>query len=326
MKFREFGKTGFKTSEIGLGCWQLGSDWGEVSERTAESILDSALANGINFFDTADVYGAGRSESLIGKFLKKQREKIYVATKVGRNNQLYPNNYTQEGVKRCIEGSLKRLGVEALDLVQLHCIPSKEMKEGEIFEWLRDLKKNGLIKEFGASVESMEEALICMEQEDLCSLQIIFNVFRQKPVEEVLQIAQAKKVGIIVRLPFASGLLTGKFTSHTTFDIKDHRNYNRDGQYFNVGETFAGIPFEKGIELIDILRGLTPVGISLTELALRWILDFDSISVVIPGATRPEQVKQNADCPNVIPLSLDLHNQLKKFYEQEVKDLIRGPY
>jgi aryl-alcohol dehydrogenase-like predicted oxidoreductase len=326
MKYRKLGKTTFQTSEIGLGCWQLGADWGELSETTAEEILETAVENGVNFFDTADVYGSGRSEKIIGKFLKKQRHNIFVATKVGRDSSLYPDNYTKEGVKKCIQDSLTRLNVDSLDLVQLHCIPTKLMEQGEIFEWLRDYTKQGLIKEFGASVESMDEAMVCLKQSDLCSLQIIFNIFRQKPIDKIFQEAKGKQVGIIVRLPLASGLLTGKFSKYSTFAQNDHRSYNRDGALFNVGETFAGLPFEKGVECSDKLLDYLPEGMSLTEMSIRWILDFNAVSVVIPGASRPSQAKQNCLISDLLPLSNRHHSRLTEFYNNYVKAHIRGPY
>ena len=326
MNYREFGKTGFKASEMSLGCWQLGGDWGTVSENTAEEILQTALDNGVNFFDTADVYGAGRSEKIIGQFLKKHGDKIFVATKVGRTGNLYPDKYTEKAVRADIEGSLQRLDLEMLDLVQLHCIPEKVLVDGDVFEWLRILKNEGKIKDFGASVESMNEALICMQQNDLCSLQIIFNLFRQKPIHTIFEQAKQKQVAIIVRLPLASGLLAGKFTKNTVFATDDHRNYNRDGQAFNVGETFAGLPFEKGVELADELKTYLPEGMSLAEMTQRWILDFDAVSVVIPGASRPEQAKQNALISDLSPLLSKTHQTLIAFYEDKVKKFIRGPY
>lgn len=325
MKYRLFGKTGFKTSEIGLGCWQIGGDWGDVSEKTAEEILESALENGVNFFDTADVYGSGRSETIIGNFFKKHQTNVFIASKVGRDSSLYPDRYTEASMRKCIEASLQRLSLERLDLIQLHCIPVEIMEDGEVFEWLKKFKREGLIKEFGASVESMDEAILCMEQDELCSLQIIFNIFRQKPTEKVLQKANEKKVGIIVRVPLASGLLTGKISSNSTFASNDHRNYNRDGKYFNVGETFAGLPFIKGVELAQKLQEMVPSGMTLTEMAIRWILDFQEVSVIIPGASQPDQMGQNAAISDFLPLNDELHHQLKDFYENEVKFNIRGP-
>ncbi len=326
MKHRTLGKTGFETSEIGLGCWQLGSDWGEVPESTAFAILEAAVDQGVNFLDTADVYGGGRSESIIGNFLKQRSEDVFVATKVGRDANLYPDKYSELGIRDCVEGSLKRLNVEALDLLQLHCIPTQYLEQGEVFEWLRGLQQEGKIKAFGASVESMYEARICMQQEDLVSLQIIFNIFRQKPIHTIFDEAKDKNVALIVRLPLASGLLAGKFNKSTTFDKNDHRNFNRDGQAFNVGETFAGLPFQMGIELANELKPKVPIGMEMAQWAMRWILDFDAVSVVIPGASRPEQAHQNAQVSELKPLSDDMHKQLATFYENRVEEFIRGPY
>ena len=245
---------------MGLGCWQLGgSDWGDLDERTAFRILDAAAEAGVTFFDTADVYGSGRSEELIGSFLKDRHGcNLFVATKLGRTSALYPDKYTAAGLRGATEASLKRLGVDALDLTQFHCVPTEVLRQGEIFGWLRDLQTAGKIKAWGASVETMDEAGLCLEQEGLASLQIIFNIFRQKPIEAVLPRAKEKNVAIIVRLPLASGLLSGKMSKETKFSPDDHRTYNRNGEKFNVGETFAGLPFEKGVELAEQLRAFGP--------------------------------------------------------------------
>ncbi len=325
MKHRTFGKTGFEYSEVGLGCWQIGSDWGFIQDETAMQILNAAYENGVTLFDTADVYGDGRSETLVGKFIKGKKD-VFVPTKVGRSNNLYPDKYSEQLVRQCIEASLRRLDVDALDLIQLHCVPPEVMEQGDIFEWMRKFKKEGKIKNFGASIESMDEALLCLGQEGLCSLQIIFNIFRQKPVEKVLGKAQKKDVAIIVRLPMASGLLAGKFTKVSKFAEDDHRNFNPDGQEFNVGETFAGLPFEKGVELADELKGFVPEGMTMVELALRWILDFDAVSVIIPGASRPQQAAANAKVSELSPLDKELHEKLRDFYEANVKSHIRGKY
>ena len=286
MKKRSFGKTGEKISEVGLGCWQLGgSEWGDVSDEQALAILAAALGSGVTFFDTADVYGGGRSESLIGRFLKQSAKGVFVATKLGRMPDLYPDKYTERGVRLAVEASLARLGVEAIDLIQLHCIPMEVMRQGDVFESLRKLQNEGKIRHFGASVESMDEALLCVAQPGLASLQIIFNIFRQKPIEALFPQAKEKGVAIVVRLPLASGLLSGKFTKDTKFGPKDHRNFNRDGQQFNVGETFSGIPFEKGVELAKGMEAFVPQGWSMVQLAQRWILDHSAVSVIIPGAT-----------------------------------------
>ena len=327
MKARTFGKTGVQVSEMGLGCWQLGgTDWGNVEDQSALDILSAAVEAGINFFDTADVYGNGRSETLIGRFLKERPAKIFVATKLGRTASLYPDKYTEAAVRAATEDSLKRLGVSTLDLTQLHCIPPAELRRGEVFEWLRRLQREGKIRHFGASVESMEEALLCLEQPGLVSLQIIFNIFRQKPIRTLFPKAKEKGVAIIVRLPLASGLLSGKLTKQSKFPQNDHRNYNRDGQFFNVGETFAGLPYEKAVELADALKPLVPGGLTMAQMAERWILDYDAVSVVIPGASRPDQATANASVSNLPPLDPKLHETLQHFYEREVAAHIRGPY
>lgn len=326
MKQRAFGKTSMTVSEVGLGCWQFGGDWGPMTEGKALEIMQTAVDNGTNFFDTADAYGAGRSESFIGEFLKKTTADIRVVTKFGREAEVYPDQYTETALRAGIQRSCQRLGVEALELVQLHCIPTAVMQEGTIFNWLRTAQKDGLIKHFGASVETVDEALLCMQQEGLVSLQIIFNIFRQKPIQELLPQAQNKDVGIIVRLPIASGLLAGKFTTETTFVRSDHRNYNRNGRFFNVGETFAGLPFDKGVELADQIKAWVPEGMTMAQMAMRWILDFDAVSVVIPGASSPQQAHDNAQASELPPLSEELHQKLAEFYTQEVHDHIRGPY
>ncbi len=325
MKNRTFGKTGFRNSEIGIGCWQIGSSWGYIDDKTAMDILAAAYDDGVNFYDTADVYGKGRSETFIGKFIKG-KSGIFVATKVGRSDSTYPDKYTDKNVTECVEGSLKRLGVDCLDLLQLHCVPPEILKQGDIFELMRKLKKNGKIKDWGSSVESMDEALICLKQPDCISLQIIFNIFRQKPIDAIFEKCKKQNVAIIVRLPVASGLLTGKLSKNSTFAENDHRTFNRDGQAFNAGETFAGLPFEKGLELVEQLKPLVPKGMAIAQFALRWILDFDAVSVIIPGASRPQQAIDNAKASNFPPLDSDTHQNLKDFYESKVKSFIRGVY
>ncbi len=327
MRFRPFGRTGESVGEIGLGTWQLGgADWGEVDERHALDTLGAAAEGGVNFFDTADVYGLGRSEELIGKFLKEASGRFFVATKLGRFPAPgWPANFSLDAIRAHTEASLRRLGVEAVDLTQLHCIPTEVLREGEVFEHLRTLKREGKIRHFGVSVETNEEALICLRQEDLASLQIIFNIFRRKPVE-FFDEARARGVALVVRLPLASGLLSGKFTKETEFAPTDHRSYNRDGQSFNVGETFAGLPFEKGVELADALKPLVPEGMTMAQMALRWILDLDAVSVVIPGARNPAQARANLAAAALEPLGADLHARLREFYETRVAEHIRGPY
>jgi aryl-alcohol dehydrogenase-like predicted oxidoreductase len=320
------GKDGYRIGEVGLGCWQFGGDFGDMPEETALAIMATAVENGVNFFDTANVYGAGRSEALIGRFLKTCSSPVTVATKFGRGDDVYPDKYSEDIMRRSVEASLKRLHVERLDLLQLHCIPPEVLRKGEVFDWLRKLRQDGLIKEFGASVESIAEGLLCMEQEELFSLQVIFNIFRQKIASELLPKAKARGIGIIVRLPLASGLLSGKFTKDTTFVKTDHRHYNRDGRFFNVGETFAGLPFETGVALADMIKEVRPGGMSMAQLALRWIIDHDAVSVVIPGASSPEQVRENAAVSEIPALPPALHQVLADMYRRSIHSQIRGPY
>jgi len=327
MKHRPLGKDGFDVGEVGLGCWQLGGEWGPgLQEDDAFAILSAAAEQGIDFFDTADVYGAGRSETFIGSFLRQCPQAVTVATKFGRGAEVYPDGYTEDRLRRSVDASRQRLGVDALDLLQLHCIPTEQVRRGEVFDWLRRLQQDGLILQFGASVETVEEARMCLEQDGLQSLQVIFNLFRQKLVGELLPQAKARGVGLIVRLPLASGLLTGKFTKDTRFPETDHRNFNRDGACFNVGETFAGLPFERGVELVDQLEAFRPDGWSMVQMALRWILDHDAVSVVIPGASSPKQVVGNAAISALDPLPEALHRALAEFYTSRVHDQVRGPY
>ncbi|HEY9155946.1 MAG TPA: aldo/keto reductase [Opitutaceae bacterium] len=327
MKSRTFGRTGRSVGEIGLGTWQIGGNWGDVTEQDAFATLRSAVEQGVNFFDTADVYGEGRSETIIGKFLKETRAPIFIATKLGRfPNPGWPKNFTREAVRQHTEASLKRLGIEALDLTQLHCIPEDILRRGEMFTWLEELRREGKIKAYGASVESMEQGLWCIEHGGSSALQIIFNIFRQKPIEQLFARAKEKNVALIIRLPLASGLLSGRMTKETKFSADDHRNFNRDGQAFNVGETFAGLPFEKGVELADQLKSFVPAGQTFAEFAIRWCLDYDAVSVVIPGARNPEQVRANLRPTSQPPLSADVHNRLADFYRDKVAAYIRGPY
>jgi aryl-alcohol dehydrogenase-like predicted oxidoreductase len=327
VRTRIFGKTNAPVSEVGLGCWQFGGDWGEVSDADAAETVATALDCGVTFIDTADVYGAGRSESIIGDVLKGHpgRGDVFIATKLGRLHG-YPNQYTLDLFRRCCEESCKRLRRDTLDLTQLHCIPPQYLAVGEVFDWLRTLRDEGLIRAFGASVESIDEALACVEQDGLASLQIIFNIFRQKPIDTLFEKAKANNVAIIVRLPLASGLLAGKFTRDTAFPKQDHRNYNRDGDAFNVGETFAGLPFEKGVELAEQIKPWTPAGMTMAQMAIRWCLDFDAASVVIPGAKNPMQAQANAAASDMPRLSDELHARFRAFYANEVEEHIRGAH
>ena len=330
MKSRLFGATGRSVGEVGLGTWQLGAGWGDVSDATALATLRAAWDAGTTLFDTADVYGMGRSETLIGQFLRATpgaRGTAYVATKLGRFSPPgWPENFTRAGIRQHTEASLQRLGVEALDLTQLHCVPFAVLQQGEVFEHLRELKREGKIRDFGVSVESMDEADCCVRTEGVAALQIIFNIFRQKPIRTLFAEAKQRQVALLVRLPQASGQLGGKMTRGMTFPADDHRNFNRDGQQFNVGETFAGLPFEKGVELADALKPIVPAGLTLADLALRWCLDFDAVSAIIPGAKNPAQAAANARASTLAPLGFALHARLADFYAREVAAQVRGPY
>lgn len=322
MKTRLLGKTGYAVSEIGLGCWQLGGDFGPVGDETAGAILDAANAAGVNFWDTADVYGGGLSESRIGGHAKAAG--VHVATKLGRGSGLFPDNYSLEGMRASLQASAERLGVATLDLAQLHCVPTAVLREGKVFGWMDQLKAEGLVRHWGASVETIEEGMICLEQEGCASLQIIFNLFRQDAARELLPKAAEKNVGVIVRLPLASGLLSGKYDKATRFDESDHRNYNADGQAFSVGETFSGLPFEKGVELVGELRGLAPEALSMSQFALRWILDHPQVSTVIAGVSKPEQLADNVEASEQKSLFPALMGQLGQWYEAKVKPEVRG--
>jgi aryl-alcohol dehydrogenase-like predicted oxidoreductase len=327
MQQRQMGPDGLTVPEIGLGCWQLGGGWGnDWNDDVAQQTLRTAIDAGVRFIDTADVYGDGASERSIGRFLAGRTDTdIVVATKLGRAG-IYPDGYTRASLREATQRSLERLQVDALDLTQLHCVPTDVLRQGHVFDWLRELQQEGLVKRWGASVESVEEGMICLAQDGLTSLQVIFNIFRQKPAEVLFPRAAQRRVGIIVRLPLASGLLGGKITRATTFRADDHRHFNRDGAMFNVGETFAGLELERGITAIEQLAPLVPAGMTMAQMALRWVLDPPAVSVVIPGASRPDQVRANVDAAAVPPLPAALHEQLAGMYRAHVRDFIRGPY
>jgi len=318
MKKRTLGKCGFQVSEIGLGCWQLGGDFGPVSGERAQEILGAADRAGINFWDTADVYGGGMSESRIEQYINEHRPDVIVATKVGRRPELYPDGYRKERVRAHLGASALRLGVERLDLVQLHCVPPEVLKAGDILAWMEDFQAQGLIRAFGASVQTLDEALMVVEHPKLTSLQIIFNLFRQDAIEKLFPAAQANDVGIIVRLPLASGVLGGKMSHGQTFAETDHRHYNRHGEAFSVGETFSGIPFDTAIDLVEEMKPWLPQGMSMAQMAMRWILDQPAVSTVIAGVTRPEQAAENASVSDLEPLPEELHRRLAAFYREKV--------
>ncbi len=326
MQTRKLGNSNLQPSEIGLGCWQFGGDFGPIEDHTVDEIIHSALSQKINFFDTADVYGAGRSEQLLGRFFSQNQPAPIIATKYGRGGETYPDKYTQVNMRDAVRRAQDRLQVHCIDLLQLHCIPTEVMARGEVFDHMRTLQQEGHIAYFGASVETVEEALICAQQDDITSLQVIFNLFRQKLVDELLPVTADRNIGIIVRLPLASGMLSGKYTSDTQFAASDHRNYNRNGDAFSVGETFAGIPFETGLQLVDELRSYLPEGLNMAQMAMRWILDFPQVTTIIPGASSAKQAEQNAACSALPPLSTELHQRLKDFYQDKVAQHIRGAY
>ena len=325
MKTRVLGKTGYEVSEIGMGCWQLGGDFGPIEDATSQAALAAAHDAGITFFDTADVYGAGRSEAQLGHFLKGRGAGSIVATKVGRTAELYPDQYEKYAIVDHLRASARRLGVDRLDLVQLHCLPPAALEDGQIFYIMDEMVAEGLTAHWGASVETLAEARICMAQPGCATLQIIFNLYRQNAAWEIFDEAKARGVGIIVRLPLASGVLTGKYHKGQVFAESDHRNYNADGAAFSVGETFSGIEMDRAIEALDLLRPLVPEGMSLADFALRWILDHDAVSTVIAGVSRPEQAKRNAAVSALAPLGADVHAELRRIYQAKIEPLVRCP-
>jgi aryl-alcohol dehydrogenase-like predicted oxidoreductase len=327
MKYRSF--KGNNVSEVGLGTWQLGSaDWGNVNEEDAVKILQRFVDLGGNFIDTADVYGMGVSEKVIGKFLKTAGKELFVASKLGRRSDAsfgWPQNFEYDTMRKQVESSLKNLDIQQLFLEQLHCIPTEEMRSGKVFDNLRKLQDEKLIRYWGASVETVEEALICMEYEGLASLQIIFNLFRQHIADEIFEKAAAKDIALIVRVPLASGLLSGKFNENTSFGETDHRNFNANGEAFNAGETFSGIEFKKGVALSRQIKDMLPDE-RMAQWSIRWILDHPQVTTVIPGASKISQVESNMEASDLQPLSGSIHSQLRQLYDQEIKTAIRGHY
>ena len=324
MKYRKLGKTGFEISEISLGTWQVGGVWGdEFSHENADKILNSAFDAGINFIDTADVYGNGESEKAVGRFVKSRSERIYVATKCGRQLNPHTNEAYQPAVlRKFVENSLKNMGLETLDLIQLHCPPTEVFYRPEIFELFDRLKDEGKILNLGISVEKVEEALKGIEFDNVTTVQIIFNAFRQRPSELFFEQAQKKDIGVIVRVPLASGLLTGKFSKQSKFNAGDHRNFNRNGEMFDKGETFSGIDYEKGLAAVEELKELFPNEANLAPIALKWILGFDAVSTIIPGASRSEQVRANVAALDFLELNALQISQMNSIYEKHIKHLV----
>ena len=324
MQYRILGKTGYKISAISLGTWQVGGKWGSAfSYENAEQVLNTALENGINFFDTADVYSDGESEKAIGKFLKGRREKIYVATKCGRQIQPHVNEgYKTSVLRKYVEDSLKRLQLETLDLIQLHCPPTAVYYRPEIFELFDKLKQEGKIQNLGVSVEKVEEALKAIEYNNVTTVQIIFNMFRQRPSQLFFKEAKRKNIGIIVRVPLASGLLTGNYTSNTKFEEGDHRFFNREGKGFDKGETFSGIDYETGLKAVEELKKIFPANTNLAAVALKWILGFDEVSCIIPGASKKEQVTSNLNAFDIPGITDEQTEKIQRVYETFIKSLV----
>ena len=315
MKYRKFGSLDWKISEIGLGCWQIGADWGNVSEDNASEVLKSSFENGVNFFDTADVYGDGRSEKLIGKFIKSISDRVYVATKAGRriNPHVASGYFDKSQMESFVDRSLYNLNIETIDLLQMHCPPTEVYSSNHTFEMLDYLIGKGKIQNYGFSVETIDQALECIKRPNTKSVQVIFNIFRQKPAEKLFEIAKEKKVAIIVRVPLASGLLTGKFKKDSFFASDDHRNYNIKGEAFDIGETFSGVNFDKALEAVNELKNILPAGITLSQLSLKWILMHDAVSVVIPGAKNKDHVDLNTSSSELKEVS-SLMNEINSIY------------
>ncbi|MFF5294685.1 aldo/keto reductase [Paractinoplanes globisporus] len=325
MENRTFSRLGRTVGVIGLGAWQLGADWGDVSEADAHATLQAAVDAGVTFIDTADVYGDGRSEQIIGSFIK-DKPQLTVATKMGRRVEQVPANYTLDNFRRWTDRSRANLGVETLDLVQLHCPPTPVYSTGEVYDALDTLVEEKRIKAYGVSVEKVEEALAAIARPGTASIQIILNAFRLKPLERVLPAAAEAGIGIIARVPLASGLLSGKYDEHTTFPANDHRNFNRHGESFDVGETFAGVDYETGLEAVRRLRPLVPSGATMAQFALRWILDQSGVTVVIPGARNPEQARANAAAADVAPLPPETLAAVKALYDELIRPAVHDKW
>ncbi|WP_066172698.1 aldo/keto reductase [Bacillus marinisedimentorum] len=328
MRYRDLGNTGLKVSELSFGTWAIGGAWGKTNDQEALKALETAMDNGVNFFDTADVYGDGHSEELLAKATKGKEDEIHIATKFCRAGDIHdPETYSEKSVRTYLENSLTRLERERIDLYQIHCPPFDILKDGRVFEVLDKLQQEGKVRNYGVSVETVEEGLYLVNNvPGVKTLQVIFNIFRQKPLEELFPLAKEKGVGIIARVPLASGLLTGKFTESTSFEEDDHRRFNANGEQFNVGETFAGLPFEKGVELSRELSWIGENRGNMTRAALRWIFEHDSVSTVIPGFKSVKQVEDNLGALEVPAFSDVDMERLSDFYQSEIRDHIRGVY
>ena len=322
MQTRALGRTGRQVGVVGLGCWQLGADWGEVAEDDAMAILGAAVDSGVTFLDTADVYGDGRSERLVGRLLAERgpHAGLTVATKMGRRaNPHVADAYSLDAFRGWTDRSRENLGVQTLDLVQLHCPPTEVYSRDEVYDALDTLVQEGRVAAYGVSVETVDEALTAIARPGVATVQIILNVFRRKPLERVLPAAAEAGVGIIARVPLASGLLSGKYDEATTFAADDHRTYNRGGEAFDIGETFSGVPFDVGVQAAREVAELTPIGSTTAQLALRWIVDQPGLSTVIPGASRPEQARANAEAEELVPLDVDTLAALERIYDEHIR-------
>ena len=320
MNLRKFGSIDWKVSELGLGCWAMGADWGDVSEENAKNILKTSFDNGVNFFDTADVYGDGRSEKFVGQFINSTSERIYVATKAGRriNPHEAQGYYDKNLMESYVDRSLKNLNVDTIDLLQMHCPPTEVYSHDLTYEMLDGLVTKGKIQHYGFSVQTVEEAIACIQRPHTKSVQIIFNMLRLKPAEEFFKMAKEKNIAIIVRVPLASGLLTGKMNIDSSFPENDHRNYNIKGDAFDVGETFSGVDFNKALKVVEELKSITPEGFSLSQLALKWILMHEAVSVIIPGAKNSDQVLKNISASS-LPDIHDLMQKIEDIYNTHLK-------
>jgi aryl-alcohol dehydrogenase-like predicted oxidoreductase len=323
MEQRTLGRTGRPVSVIGLGTWQLGADWGDVEESTALDVLAAAVESGVTLFDTADVYGDGRSEQTIGRFLRDRPDAgVFVATKMGRRVDQVPENYVLANFREWNDRSRRNLGVDRLDLVQLHCPPTPVYSRDEVYDALDTMVDEGRIANYGVSVETVAEALTAIAHPNVASVQIILNAFRQKPLEQVLPAAVAAGVGILARVPLASGLLSGRYTRETTFAPDDHRSYNRHGEAFDVGETFAGVDFETGVAAAHEFAALAPEGTTPAQLALRWIVDQPGVTSVIPGARTPDQARGNAAAASLHAVDEDRRAAIAGLYDRSIRPLV----
>ncbi len=323
MEYRPLGRTGWNVSSVSFGSWAIGGSWGDVDDSELLAALNKALDMGVNFFDTADVYGDGRSEQLLARLRKERSEPFRIATKAGR--RLDPHvagGYNRENLTAFVERSLKNLDTEALDLVQLHCPPTEVYYMPEVFGVLDDLMQQGKVQHYGVSVEKVEEALKAIEYQNVQTVQIIFNIFRQRPAGLFFEQAEKRQVGILARVPLSSGMLAGKMKPNTHFDADDHRNFNRHGEAFDVGETFSGVDYNTGLEAVEELRRLTPEGVSMAQFALRWILMFNAVSCAIPGAKRPAQVEENAQAANLPPLSSETMDKVRGIYDKYIREQV----